>query len=161
MSAPAAAPAAPPAPIIIHNHYELRSETTGTAVAFDPSGPAYGTVRRNELGHVTDVNGINATLGYSFKRYLQPSSHISAYRTIGTVGVLLPHFEFGFDLKHKMCVNRLFPAASSSPPHPHPHHFSLTLLRSGDLPREPRTDLVVGLGLAWLVIPKLHIGLYG
>ena len=163
MSAPTTTTAS--APIIIHNHYELRSETFGTAVSFDPTGPAYGSVRRNELGHITHVTGLNATLGWSFKQYLQPAAPISAYRTFGTVGVVVPHIEFGVDYKHQLCVKAVgacpSPLHSPSLPHPHPCPYLTCLLRSGYAPKEPRTDLVVGLGLSWLVVPKIHIGLYG
>jgi hypothetical protein len=98
--------------IVIHNHYERmpqRARGGGgagsplVALAADVSGPAWGTVHRNAEGHITDVNGVNLALGWSWKRYGGDVARpLCWYRTLGTVGLLVPHFEVGVDYKRQM-----------------------------------------------------------
>ena len=75
--------------IVIHHHYERQPSTAassaGVALAADVSGPAWGTVHRNAQGHVTDVNGLNLALGWSWKRYTSDvAKPLCGYRTLGT-----------------------------------------------------------------------------
>lgn len=107
---PQAAPLAaqtPPPTIVIHHHYERQppaaASSAGVALAADVSGPAWGTVHRNAQGHVTDVNGLNLALGWSWKRYTTDVARpMAGYRTFGTLGLVVPHFEVGVDYRRQM-----------------------------------------------------------
>jgi hypothetical protein len=104
MAAPATAAPAAPGTVVIHHHYEtVKAPEPGTAIMLDPFGPSYGTVHRNNDGHVTDVNGFNLSFGYSFKRYIHNvHKPVSVYRTVGSILAVVPHFEFGLDIKTRM-----------------------------------------------------------
>ena len=91
---------------IHHHHYsEPQSPPKGVAVSMDLTGPAlFASVNRDYKGNIEAVNGLNLTLGYSWKTYLQPKNQLSLYRTVGTVGLIIPHIEFGIDYRTKMLV---------------------------------------------------------
>jgi hypothetical protein len=174
-AATAAAVPAPVPDIVIHQHFETVVREPSVAFMLDVSGPAYGTVNRNARGDATDVSGFNLTCGYSWKRYIsRVSNPVSVYRTLGTIGGIIPHFEFGVDYKHQLCV-ALFWLAAGLPPlppclFPPPPHcprkitpLPLALrLRTPAYPQDPRarTEAVIGLGLSYGLAPKVHAGFF-
>lgn len=90
---------------VIHHHVYETAEDNKDLLAIDLSGPAWGTVKRDQQGHVTHASGLNMLMGYSWKTYLRPREKLSPYYTLGTVSVVVPHFEVGVDWRKNMCVS--------------------------------------------------------
>ena len=146
---------------IHHHHYsEPQSPPKGVAGSMDLTGPAlFAIVNRDYKGNIEAVNGLNLTLGYSWKTYLQPKNQLSLYRTVGTVGLIIPHIEFGIDYRTKMLVPYLTTVLCT--------FRSLTLTNPIFIhiflsPRSVGTPtLVAGVGLSYFLLPSLHLGFYG
>ena len=67
---------------------------------FDLTGPALGAATRcSRTGAVESVEGVNLLMGYSFKKYLNPTESLSMYRTAGTILAVVPHIELGLDYR--------------------------------------------------------------
>jgi len=103
-SAAASKPQFAEPPTVIHNHFEMQraGASVGSVASFDPTGPALGSVYRNEEGDITHATGVNMLLGYSWKNYFTPSKPLSWYTTFGTLCAFVPHFEVGIDYRMAM-----------------------------------------------------------
>lgn len=169
---------------VIHHHVYETAEDNKDLLAIDLTGPVWGTVSRDQQGHVTHASGLNMLMGYSWKTYLRPKEKWSPYYTVGTVSVVVPHFEVGVDWRKNMCVScfyrglrdpqcaGIFPSGScggvalkslSALANLSTTLCSLScngICSNAGKPSEPRVDLLIGGGLSYGVMPKFHIGYY-